>query len=386
MPEGDTVRRTASRLHEALSGLTLVRAELRWPDLGGIDLAGRLVTEVTAYGKHILIRLAAEPTPGAVGESSDRRGRDDPGSRQDGCPGAESGAAIGPQLPKGPVGPRMPTAPAGPLTLHTHLRMDGEWFVYATGSRPWPSQQSVRAVLAGRRWTAVGHQLGMLDLVADEAAVLGHLGPDVMAADFADAPWAPVGRRAAAGDPTGRQVAIARLTVDPDCPVGEVLMDQTALAGIGTFYMAETLYQLRVSPWTPVGTGGSGTGGSATGGSDSVGSGAVDVRTFDIGRVVDTARRLLLRGVNQPIPNTTGDPRRGEGQYVHARSGRPCRRCGSTVRVATIGQPPTDRPAFYCPSCQPGPTPTDDGRPSRPLGSGAHDPAQRRLSGLRRRR
>lgn len=385
------MRRTASRLHEALSGHTLVRAELRWPDLGGIDLAGRLVTEVTAYGKHILIRLAAEPTPGVVGDSSVRHGRDDPGSRQDGCRATESGVATDPQLPTALAVPRMPTAPAGPLTLHTHLRMDGEWFVHATGSRPWPSQQAVRAVLAGPEWTAVGHQLGMLDLVADEAAVLGHLGPDVMAADFADAPWAPVSHSssgsasasasAVAGDPTGRQVAIARLTADPDRPVGEALMDQTALAGIGTFYMAETLYQLRVSPWTPVGAGG-----GATGNSDSVGCGAIDIGAFDIGTVVDTARRLLLRGVNQPIPNTTGDPRRGEGQYVHARSGRPCRRCGATVRVATIGRPPQDRPAFYCPSCQPGPTPTDDGRPSRPLGSGAHDPAQRRLSGLRRRR
>ena len=59
MPEGDTVLRTARRLHQALAGRPLVRAELRWPTLGDADLAGRTVAEVTAYGKHILTRIAA---------------------------------------------------------------------------------------------------------------------------------------------------------------------------------------------------------------------------------------------------------------------------------------------------------------------------------------
>ena len=54
MPEGDTVLRTARRLDAALSGRILVRAELRWPDLGDVDLAGRTVSEVRAYGKQIL--------------------------------------------------------------------------------------------------------------------------------------------------------------------------------------------------------------------------------------------------------------------------------------------------------------------------------------------
>ena len=59
MPEGDALRRTANRLHAALAGRRLIRTELRWPDLGGIDLSGRTMTEVEAYGKHLLLRLAA---------------------------------------------------------------------------------------------------------------------------------------------------------------------------------------------------------------------------------------------------------------------------------------------------------------------------------------
>ena len=54
---------------------------------------------------------------------------------------------------------------------------------------------------------------------------------------------------------------------------------------------------------------------------------------------------------------------------MHGRSGRPCQRCGTIVRVAPIGPPLKERPAFYCPTCQPGPTPTDDGKPRNPLGA-----------------
>ncbi len=297
MPEGDTVLRTARRLHQALAGRPLVRTELRWPALGEADLAGRTVIEVVAYGKHILARIAGAAPDGAA--------------------------------------PRRPTVPAVPLTLRSHLRMEGRWYVHARGAEPWPSagRAGVRAVLGGADWTAVGSWLGLLDLVptAAEHELIGHLGPDIMSEgfDLAD--------------------ATTRLSRNLDRAVGAALLDQTTVAGIGTMYMAETLFLQRLSPWTPV-------------------------RQADLPAVLDTARRLLLRGANQAVPSTTGNPRRDLRTFVHGRSGRPCQRCGSTVRVAEIGPPDKTRPAFYCPSCQPGPTPTDHGRPQKPLGA---DPAYR---------
>ncbi len=150
MPEGDTVLRTARRLDQALAGRPLVRSELRWPTLGEADLAGRTVTEVVAYGKQILTRLAAAD----------------------------------PDAP----GPRFPTVPDVPLTLRSHLRMEGRWYVHARDAEPWPprTRGSVRAVLGGTEWTAVGTWLGLLDLLptADEGTLIGHLGPDIMADDF----------------------------------------------------------------------------------------------------------------------------------------------------------------------------------------------------------
>ncbi len=298
--------RTARRLHQALAGRPLVRAELRWPSLGDADLAGRTVSDVTAYGKHILTRIAA----------------------------ADPAAA----------GPTVPTVPIVPLTLRSHLRMEGSWYVHARDAAPWPSagRAGVRAVLGGAEWTAVGTWLGLLDLVPTtaEQELIGHLGPDIMSDDF---------------DPS---IAAARLLVEPQRAVGGALLDQTTVAGIGTMYMAEALFAQRISPWTPVGE-------------------------LDVPALLATARRQLLRGATQAVPSTTGNARRGMRTYVHGRSGRPCQRCGTTVRVAEIGPADKKRPAFYCPSCQPGPTPTDNGRPQRPLGANPAYREYRRPSGYR---
>jgi endonuclease-8 len=267
MPEGDVVWRTARRLDEALAGRPLTRCELRWPSLATADLTGRQVLAVASAGKHLLTRFA--------------------------------GTASGP-----------------PLTLHSHLRMEGSWHVHRTGER-WAarSPDGVRAVLANERWTAVGHRLGMLDLVrtADEAALVGHLGPDVLGPG-----WDP-------------DAAAANLAADPDRAVGEALLDQRVLAGVGTFFMAESLFLRGTTPWTPV---------------RDAGDPAELARL--VHRLLDSCRRT-------PFQSTTGDTRRGRTQWVHGRSGRPCRRCGSVVRVAPIGRAPNERTAFYCPSCQRGP-------------------------------
>jgi endonuclease-8 len=297
MPEGDTVLRTARRLDAALSGRSLVRAELRWPTLGDVDLAGRTVSEVTAYGKQILTRFVDD--------------------------GRES------------------------LTLRSHLRMEGQWSIAPAGPENWPSAGGVRvrAVLANLEWTAIGTWLGLLDLVptAEESGLIGHLGPDIMADEFPS---------------IGRPEATRRLSRQGDRTIGSALLDQRNVAGIGTMYMAETLFLQKVSPW-------------------------LRVDEVDAPSILDVARKLLLRGAKMAIPTTTGNPRPGQNTFVHARSGKPCRRCGAMVRVAMVGDPTKERTAFYCPVCQPGPTPTDTGRTQRPLGSAPSKPGQR-AAGYRR--
>ncbi len=282
MPEGDSVWRAARRLHRAFAGQPVILTDLRVPGAATADLQDRTTVEVRSRGKHLLHRF------------------------DDGH------------------------------TLHSHLRMDGSWRLVRTAQVRDAAlrRHPVRAVLATRAWTAIGDQLGMLDLVptAAEDTLVGHLGPDILGAPGVD--WDAARAR-------------QNLRADPERPLGAALLDQRNLAGIGTIYASEPLFLHRQHPWTPIG----------------------EVTDSELAAIVDRARVLMSRNCRDGIPTTTGRTRRGETTWVHGRSGRPCRRCGRTVRVAPIGTAPRERTMFYCPRCQGGLARTDDGRPQAPLGA-----------------
>jgi endonuclease-8 len=281
------VWRTARRLHQALAGQPIVEADLRWPEIATADLRGRTTLEVLSRGKHILHRVD------------------------------------------------------GGLTLHSHLRMEGQWRVEATSSLDprWRRSPHLRALLSGPTWTALGLRLGMLDLVATshEGELVGHLGPDLLGPDW-DA-----------------STAVANVG-SADASIGSALLDQRNLAGVGTIWCAETLFVEGVNPWQPV----------------------AELEPAAVERIVDRVHRFIVRSTDHAVPTSTGSLRAGESTYVHGRSGRPCRRCGATVRVAPIGPPTRERAMFYCPACQGGLGPTDDGRPQAPLGSATGSRRSRR--------
>lgn len=249
---------TARRLHNALASRVLTVADLRVPRHATADLTGRRVREVVPRGKHLLTRID------------------------------------------------------GGVTLHTHLRMDGEWHLYRAGARPrgGPAWQ-IRALLANRAWQAVGYRLGIIELLRtdEEHRVVGHLGPDPLAEDW-DA-----------------RDAVGRLSADPARPIGEALLDQRNVAGIGNLYKTELLFLRGISPWRRVG----------------------DVA--DLGALVSLAHRLLHANKLGPGQVTTGVV--GESNWVYGRAGRPCRRCGSTIeRAEQPGDTPYDRVTCWCPNCQ----------------------------------
>jgi len=203
----------------------------------------------------------------------------------------------------------------GGLTIHTHLRMDGSWRIGPAG-RPPPRDHRVRLVLENADWQAVGYLLGIVEVVrtAAEDRVVGHLGPDLLGPDWD------------AGE------AVRRLSSAPDRPVGEALLDQRNLAGIGNLYKAEVLFLRGISPRRPVG--------------------AID----DLHSLVELARRLLEANKARASQVTTGNPARGHETWVYGRAGRPCRRCGGAVMAdgrAGRGAANADRVTFWCPACQP---------------------------------
>ncbi len=185
----------------------------------------------------------------------------------------------------------------GGLVLRSHLRMTGRWRVGPrdrTGvGRPW-------LVLRGGEHEAALWNGPVLEL-GREDAVARRLGPDILA------------------DPPDLGAMLARLRAVPqERAVGEVVLDQRLVAGIGNLWKAEALWAARVSPWRRLG----------------------DVDDAELLAVLDAARRSMRAGVEGTRPL----------REVYRRTGRACRRCGAVIRSHPQGD--AARTAYWCPGCQ----------------------------------
>ncbi len=199
----------------------------------------------------------------------------------------------------------------GGLIVHTHLRMDGSWRIRPAAGQV-PASHRVRLVLGNDAWVAIGYQLGVVELLpaAREQSVTGHLGPDLLGGD-----WDP-------GE------AVRRLAALPGRDIGEALLDQRNLAGVGNFFLAEMLFLRGVSPWRSVG------------------------QVEDLDALVELGRRLLDANKTWIGQVTTGDRAPGRRTWVYGRAGQPCRRCGTRIRRAKQGVTGEERVRFWCPACQ----------------------------------
>jgi endonuclease-8 len=198
------------------------------------------------------------------------------------------------------------------LTVHTHLKMDGSWRIVPSGSRlPGPNFQ-IRVILGNAQSLAAGYLLGITEVIptAKEDEVVGHLGPDLLGPDWDSA------------------AAAANLAQAPDRLIGEALLDQRNLAGIGTVYLAELLFLRGVDPARPVGS------------------------VNDLPALVGLGHRLLDANKLRNGHTTTGDTRPGRDHWVYGRAGKRCRRCGTVIRRGEAGPPGQERLRFWCPNCQ----------------------------------
>jgi len=184
----------------------------------------------------------------------------------------------------------------GGIVLRNHLRMTGRWSVRARGTkligRPW-------LVLRGAQREAILWNGPVLEL--DDRPVR-RLGPDILA------------------EPPELEVMIANLRRDPRREVGDAVLDQRLVAGIGNLWKAESLWQARVSPWRA----------------------AAEVSDEELRAVLEAAHELMRESVE------SGRQRR----LVYNRAGHGCRRCGTPIR--SRGQGDANRTAYWCPSCQAG--------------------------------
>jgi endonuclease-8 len=182
----------------------------------------------------------------------------------------------------------------GGVTVRSHLRMSGRWRVGPAG-----------APLVGRPWLVLraggveATQWNGPVLTLDTAPVR-RLGPDVMADGFDAA------------------AAASRIRREGPRLLGEALLDQALVAGIGNMWMAEALWHARLSPW--------------------LASGEADLAALEEALTwVSDAMREAVRGGRAP-------------RAVYRRAGRPCSRCGTPISSRGLGD--DNRTAYWCSVCQ----------------------------------
>lgn len=196
---------------------------------------------------------------------------------------------------------------SGGYSIRVHLGMTGRWSVIPSG-RPAPG--AARLVLSAGGATAVCSAAPTIDVERTPAldATLSRLGPDVLG-EFDSASF------------------LRRARTRQSTSVGEMLLDQKVLAGIGNVYKSELLFLVGINPRTRVGE-------------------VDDRQLLDI---ADKAGSLMASNVGPKARSTTGSRARGQETWVYGRSGRPCRRCGAAIEMERQGE----RVTYWCPVCQP---------------------------------
>lgn len=195
----------------------------------------------------------------------------------------------------------------GELTIHSHLRMTGSWRVLARGAR-WPRSPRAAWLYARRGDREVVQFDGpVLELMTESRSRfdrrLAQLGPDILAPEFDADRFL---RRLREDDPTR--------------PIGDSLLDQRTIAGIGNMWKVEGCFAAGIDPWRPGGT------------------------------VSDEEVLAIVAATRPRMQASALDGHQTRFKRIYGKAGMPCPRCGATIQVR--GQWEDNRPTFWCPSCQ----------------------------------
>lgn len=273
MPEGDTIFRAARTLNRALAGKTIVRFESMLPALT------RVHEDAPITGRTV-----------------------------------DSVSSMGKHLLM-----RLSNA----LVLRTHMRMNGSWHIYRPGERWQRPRRDMRILLATADFEAVGFNIPVAEFINERRLPrheeLRQLGSDLLSEDFDE------------------DEAVARIQARKTSAIGDVLLNQRVLAGIGNVYKSEVLFACRVNPF--------------------LAAGSVEPETVRL--LVRTARKFLRANVSTALPpmTTYGGFRRttdrddpAQRLWVYGRAGKPCRRCHTPIAARRQG--PDARITYWCPQCQ----------------------------------
>jgi endonuclease-8 len=276
MPEGDTIFRAARALQQTLAGKIVTGFETTLAKLASVDdqspITGRTVERVEARGKWCLIFFS------------------------------------------------------GDLILLTHMRMSGSWHIYRTGERWQAPRSAMRVVITCGDVQAVAFSVPVAEFHSarslERSPHISELGADVLGATYR------VDEAARALREYGR--------AHPDEEIGNVLLNQHVIAGVGNIFKSETAFAAQVNPFRRMRT----------------------ISDRELERIAEIARRYMRANAAEGQDNanagtrgTTGAMDRGARLWVYRRQGQECRRCGTIIEMRRQGT--GARSSYWCPSCQP---------------------------------
>jgi endonuclease-8 len=274
MPEGDTIFRAARTLNKALAGQVVTGFETVLPKLSRVD--------------------QDEPIPGRIVESVEAKGK------------------------------WMSIRFSGGLTLLTHMLMSGSWHIYRPEEKWQRPARDMRIVIKTEKIWAVAFNVPVAEFHTNDTLRrrqgFRSLGQDVLDPDF---------------DPAK---SIAALRARSDLLVGEALLSQSIMAGLGNVFKSEVCFACGVNPFRRVHT----------------------LTDEELLCLVNTARKFLLANVTDSsgnqittytgIRSTTGRANEQERLWVYGRRGEPCRNCATPIESRKQGE--DARTTFWCPACQ----------------------------------
>jgi len=279
MPEGDTIYRTARALQRAIGGKVVTGFETGLAKLARVNdntpLVGRVIEKVESRGKWCLIYFS------------------------------------------------------GDLILLTHMLMSGSWHLYRTGERWRSGRGHMRVVIRTADWEAVGFNIPIAEFHTarslERSSEVPKLGPDILSKGFT----------VESGIERFRKYA----RENPETEIGDALLNQRVLSGLGNVYKSEVAFSAGVNPFRAVQT----------------------LTEREMEAMVDFAHRYMkanvLDGKGDGIVTYGGNRRtthsmnREERLWVYRRKDQECRRCGAIVMMQRQG--PQGRSTYWCPECQP---------------------------------
>jgi endonuclease-8 len=278
MPEGDTIFRSARALERTIGGKQVTGFDTGLAKLARVNddtpLVGRTIDKVESRGKWLLIYFS------------------------------------------------------GDLILVTHMLMSGSWHLYRTGERWKMGRSRMRVVIRTAEWEAVAFNVPIAEFFTsrtlERSSQVPKLGPDILSAAFTVE--------------SGVQRLTNYASESPDAEVGNTLLNQRVLAGLGNVYKSEVAFAAKVHPFRLMHT----------------------LTPFETEQVVEFARRYMQANVNDgsdAIVTYSGNRRtthsmdREERLWVYRRQGQECRRCGAAIMMRRQGA--GARSTYWCPECQP---------------------------------